>query len=116
MWFQVDEKAEAELIRKSYEERGESKLEKLRRLDRKVKRPGMIVSLIFGIAGALVLGTGMCLAMKVIGDFMVLGIVVGCVGIAMVSSNYFLYRAIFNARRKKYAKEILDLSGELLGE
>lgn len=116
MWFQVDEKAEAELIRKNYEERGESKLDKLRRLDRRVKRPAMIFSLVFGIAGALVLGTGMCLAMKVIGDFMALGVVVGFVGIAMVSANCFIYRAIFNARRKKYGKEILDLSGELLGE
>ena len=68
----------------------------------------------FGIVGALVLGVGMCLAMEVIGSMMPLGIVIGVVGIAMVTANYFLYRAILRSRKKKYAKEIVSLSDELL--
>lgn len=64
--------------------------------------------------GALVLGVGMCLAMEVIGSMMPLGIVIGAVGIAMVTANYFLYRAILRSRKKKYAKEIVSLSDELL--
>lgn len=57
----------------------------------------------------------MCLAMQVIGNMMPLGIVIGVVGIAMVSANYFIYRAMLNARKRKYADEILALSDELLG-
>ena len=36
--------------------------------------------------------------------------------IAMVSVNYFIYRAIAKAGRKKYAGQILALSDELLGD
>ena len=56
----------------------------------------------------------MCLAMEVIGSMMPLGIVIAVVGIAMVTANYFLYRAILRSRKKKYAKEIVSLSDELL--
>ena len=45
---------------------------------------------------------------------MPLGIVIGVVGIAMVSANYFIYRAMLNARKRKYADKILALSDELL--
>ena len=92
----------------------EDKLEKLRKLDRTARRPAEIFAYTFGIVGALVLGVGMCLAMEVIGSLMPLGIVVGAVGIAMVAANYFLYRTILRSRKKKFAKEIVPLSDELL--
>ena len=53
--------------------------------------------------------------MKVIGNLVPLGIVIGLVGIAMVSVNYFLYRHILASRRKKYGAKIVALSDELLG-
>lgn len=92
----------------------EGKLEQLKKLDRAARRPAEIFAYMFGIVGALVLGVGMCLAMEVIGSMMPLGIVIGVVGIAMVTANYFLYRAILRSRKKKYAKEIVSLSDELL--
>ena len=92
----------------------EGKLEQLKKLDRAARRPAEIFAYPFGIVGALVLGVGMCLAMEVIGSMMPLGIVIGVVGIAMVTANYFLYRAILRSRKKKYAKEIVSLSDELL--
>ena len=92
----------------------ERKLEQLKKLDRAARRPAEIFAYTFGIVGALVLGVGMCLAMEVIGSMMPLGIVIGVVGIAMVTANYFLYRAILRSRKKKYAKEIVSLSDELL--
>lgn len=92
----------------------EGKLEQLKKLDRTARRPAEIFAYTFGIVGALVLGVGMCLAMEVIGSMMPLGIVIGVVGIAMVTANYFLYRAILRSRKKKYAKEIVSLSDELL--
>lgn len=92
----------------------EGKLEQLKKLDRAARRPAEIFAYMFGIVGALVLGVGMCLAMEVIGSMMPLGIVIGVVGIAMVTANYFLYRAILRSHKKKYAKEIVSLSDELL--
>ena len=101
-------------IRRQYTEREVTKMDELRTLDRKVKRPAQIFAWVFGTAGALVLGTGMCLAMKVIGDLFVLGIGVGVVGIAMVSANYFLYKAVLKSRRRRYADRVMALSDELL--
>lgn len=101
-------------IRRQYTEREVTKMDELRTLDRKVKRPAQIFAWVFGTAGALVLGTGMCLAMKVIGDLFVLGIGVGVVGIAMVSANYFLYKAVLKSRRRRYAERVMALSDELL--
>ena len=111
-----DEKAYAEKLRKQYlpASEEENKLERLCRLDKAARRPAEIFAYAFGAAGTLVLGTGMCLAMKVIGNLMPLGVAVGLLGIAMIAANYFIYRAILRARKKKYAKEILALSGELL--
>ena len=110
------EKQYAQQVRAEYapgsEEEG--KLEQLKKLDRAARRPAEIFAYMFGIVGALVLGVGMCLAMEVIGSMMPIGIVIGVVGIAMVTANYFLYRAILRSRKKKYAKEIVSLSDELL--
>ncbi len=107
-----------ENINRQYQPKDEqaTKFEQLRRLDAKVRRPAKIFAYAFGGAGTLVLGTGMCLAMKVIADAFVAGIVVGVVGIAMVSLNYFIYKAILRRRKAKRAEEVLKLSNELLNK
>ena len=98
----------------------QNKLDKLTALDGKVHRPADIFAYTFGCAGSLVLGVGMCLAMGVIGSSLSwafpAGIVIGVVGIALVSVNYFIYKAILKRRKAKYAKEILALSNELLNK
>lgn len=104
----------AKRLREEYTERNEDKTDELQKLDAAVKRPALIFAFTFGILGALVLGTGMCLAMKIIGDLLPLGIVVGCLGIAMVASNYFFYRLILNKRKRKYGERILSLSDDIL--
>ena len=45
---------------------------------------------------------------------MALGVAVGLVGIAMVSLTYPLYARMLKSRKKKYGREILRLSDELL--
>lgn len=105
-------------IRGTYGERSETKLDELRRADKKAKLPARIFAYTFGTVGTLVLGTGMCLALKAIGATlsfaMPLGIVIGVLGIGMVSANYFIYKAIMKARKKKYSARILALSDELM--
>lgn len=106
----------AERIRDGYVEQRKTKVHELMELHKKVKSPAEIFAYVFGTLGALVLGTGMCLAMKVIGDMMIAGVIIGAVGIAMVSANYFLYQKILKRRKAKYAPQILALSDEILNK
>ena len=107
-----------ERIRASYAEKEMTKFDELKQLDRRVKRPAEIFAYVFGSLSSLVLGTGMCLAMKVIGASlsfaMPLGIGVGILGIALVSVNYPIYKSILKNRKKKYASRIMELSNSLL--
>lgn len=106
-----------ERIRESYQEKKYTKLDELKDLNKKVTKPVKVFAYVFGSVGSLVLGFGMCIAMKVIlENLMVLGIVIGLVGIFMVSINYFLYVKILASRKKKYARRIMDLSDELLNK
>ena len=112
-----NEKQIAEKIRKGYEEKKLTKLDELKALDRRTKRPAEVFAYIFGTIGALVLGSGMCLAMpEVIEGYMPLGIGVGTVGIIMVTLNYFMYKSLLSKRRRKASAEIFRLSGEILGK
>ena len=108
----------AKKIRESYGEHTESDLEKLRKLDEKVKRPADIFAYTFGVVGAPVLGVGMCIAMGTIGaeSLFPLGVVVGVIGIAAVAANYFIYRAILKSRKKRYSAEVIALSDKILGQ
>ena len=103
-----------ESIRAGYVEADPTRLDELKALNKRVRKPATVFAYVFGTVGSLVLGTGMCLAMKVIGDAMLAGIGIGLVGIAMVSVNYSIYKAILGARKKKYAARIIALSDEIL--
>lgn len=109
-----------ERIRASYTPRTISKLDELKELDKSVKRPAEIFAYVFGSLSSLVLGTGMSLAMKVIGAHlsyaMPLGIGVGVLGILLVSINYPIYKTILKRRKQKYAKQIFELSDSLLNK
>lgn len=107
---------EAKHIREQYLPKEDGKLQQLKQLDKKVRIPALVFAYTFGIIGALVLGLGMCFAMKVIGDAVWLGVLIGLAGIAMVSSNYFIYNAILELRKDKYGAQIIKLSEELLFE
>lgn len=106
-------------IKEGYEPKEKTKYDELIALNRKVELPAYIFAYAFGIVGALILGVGMCLAMQVIGTgvpLMVLGIVVGIIGIALVSVNYPIFLAIMKSRKKKYAEKVIALSQELLNK
>ena len=111
-----------EKIRSAYlpKVREEDKLKELEALDKKVHRPAKTFAYVFGTVGSLVLGTGMSLAMKVIGAslsfVMPLGIGVGILGILLVSINYPLFKKILRARKNKYSKQIIELSDTLLNK
>ena len=106
----------AESIAKEYAPKDHSKIVALRKLDKRAKRPANVFAYTFGVISSLVLGTGMCLAMQVIGSsttHMILGIVIGSVGIIGCSVNYPIYKKILNAGKQKYAYEIVELAREI---
>lgn len=103
-----------EKIRASYTGKEITKLDELKKLDKKVKRPAQIFAYVYGSLSSLVLGTGMCLAMKVIGNSMALGVGIGLVGIALTLTTYPIFKAILKRRKNKYAKQIFELSDSLL--
>ena len=106
----------AESIAKDYAPKESSKLVALKKLDNKAKLPATIFTYSCGIISALVFGTGMCLAMQVIGSGiggMILGIIIGIVGIIGCGINYPVYKKILENGKKKYAYEIVQLAKEI---
>lgn len=109
-----NQKEIVEQIRNQYVSKETTKLDQLRCLDRKVKRPAEIFAYTTGCIGSLILGTGMSLAMEEIGNSIPLGVVIGCIGILIISANYFIYTKLLGARKRKYSKEIIEVSDELI--
>ena len=107
------DKIYAESIAKEYAPKDNSKIIALRKLDRKAKLPATIFTYAFGIMSALVFGTGMCLAMQVIGNSMLLGIIIGMIGMLGCGINYPIYKKMLENGKKKYAYEIVELAREI---
>ena len=107
-------------IRTQYTEKEHTQLDKLKELDKKVKRPANIFGYTFGSISAIVMGSGMSLVMTEIGSMlgmentMIPGIIIGVVGLIMAIINYPIYKKILNSRKKKYADEIIKLSDSIM--
>ncbi len=111
--YSAKEQEEIKKIREKYVPKEADKMEQLRRLDESVTQKGTVISLVVGIIGALILGTGMSMCM-VWTELFVLGIIVGIVGIVMVSVAYPLYSYVTKKEREKIAPEIIRLTDELM--
>ena len=103
----------AEAIAKEYAPKDNSKIVALKKLDNLAKLPATIFTYTWGIIFALVFGTGMCLAMQVIGNSMVLGIIIGTIGLIGCGVNYPIYKKILEKGKAKYAYEIVQLAREI---
>ena len=114
------DKIYAEQIVNEYAPKQTSKVKALKRLDAKAKNPANIFTYTFGVISSLILGSGMSLAMGVIGGgtllMIALGIVIGCVGIVGVSVNYPIYKKILTKSKNKYASDIIKLANEIASE
>ena len=84
----------AESIAKDYAPKDNSKIVALKKLDNRAKLPAILFAYACGIVSALVFGTGMCLAMQVIGNSMVAHITIVFVrAFTEISKGYiFLYK------------------------
>lgn len=111
--YSAKQQEEIKKIREKYAPQTPDKMQQLLRLDAGVTRKGTVISLIAGIIGTLILGTGMSLCM-VWTDMFLPGIIIGIIGIAVVSSAYPLYSHITKKEREKIAPEIIRLTDELM--
>ena len=103
----------AESIAKDYAPKENSKIKALKKLDNRAKLPSIIFTYACGIISALVFGTGMCMAMQVIGNSMALGIIIGIIGMIGCGVNYPIYKKMLAKGKAKYAYEIVQLAREI---
>lgn len=117
--YSAQQQQEVEAIRKKYLPKEEDKMSQLRKLHESATQKAQALSIMIGVIGALILGTGMSLCMTELSGFlggtaMFIGIPVGLVGIALVAMAYPVYNRVLKKERERIAPEILRLSDELL--
>lgn len=109
-------------IRTQYMEKEYSRLDELKALDAKVKRPVTAFAYTFGCLGAVIMGSGMSLVMTDIGtkigieNGMTPGIIIGVIGMLMAIINYPIYKKRLATRRMKYSDKIMELSASIMNE
>lgn len=111
--YSAKEQEEIKKIREKYIPR-EDKLETLRDLDKGVTKKGTIYSIIIGVVGCLLLGIGMCCTMVWNTVWFVPGIIIGVIGIGILSVACPVYQFITKREREKIAPQILQLADELM--
>lgn len=110
------ERREIESIRRSYVtgEDGDSKLDQLRTLDSRVKKPALWVALSLGILGLLPFGLGLTMVLE--WSMLLGGVVISLAGVVLMVLAYPVHEAILRRSKAKYREQILKLSEELLHE
>ena len=117
--YSAEQQQEIEAIRKKYLPREENKMEQWRTLHHSATRKAQAWAIALGVIGALIMGTGMSLAMTDIGAAlgqlaMVAGIVIGVIGMILVALAYPVYNHVLKKERQRIAPQILQLTEELL--
>ena len=105
---------EVEKIREKYLAHSESKLERLKRLDLRVRTAGIIEALCLGIIGALIFGVGLCFFLEVFVGMPWLTALLMVGGVVIMIPAYPTHRLIARRKRAKLTPEILRLSDEII--
>lgn len=112
--YSAKQQEEIKKIRSKYEAPQKDKMTYLRRLDEGVTKKGTMLSILLGVLGTLLLGVGMCCVLVWKTAWFVPGIIIGVVGIVLVSMAYPVYMQVTKKEREKIAPEVLRLTEELL--
>ena len=120
--YSAIEQDEIRKIREKYQPKKEDDMSRLRKLDARVTQKATMDSLVIGIIGALIMGTGMSLVMTDLGTVFGLqgnisigiGVAVGLLGMILAGSAYPIYSKVLKKEREKAAPEILRLTEELI--
>ncbi len=113
------DKIYAEQIANEYSKKESSKVNQLKKLDRKAKLPADIFAYTFGIVFALIFGTGMSFAMQVLGTgkiYMIIGVVVGIIGLIGCGLTYPIFKKLREKGKEKYGSDIIRLAKEISDE
>ncbi len=111
--YSAKQQAEIEEIRRKYLPKEEDKLALLKKLDSDVTKSGTIWSLVLGVVGVLIFGAGMSFVMVWTDTLLVPGILLGIIGMAVLSLAYPVYKKITEKQKEKIAPQILALAEEL---
>ncbi len=112
-----EERKEIESIKRQYveaEKKEETKLQRLRRLDAKVRSTPVILALTVGIIGTLIFGLGLTCVLE--WDKLLLGVGIMAIGGIFAGLAYPIYGWSLKRGKKKYGAEIIKLSEELLNK
>lgn len=110
-----EERREIESIRAAYRKDVRSeKLERLRRLNARVKNAAMSVALTLGVLGLLVFGLGMTMILE--WGILAGGVAVSAAGVLPMAAAAPAYNFVLRRGKEKYGEEIVRLSEELLGD
>ena len=120
--YSAKEQEEIKKIRQKYQSQEEDSMLRLRKLDASATSKATVTALVLGVAGALMLGTGMSLIMTDLSVLlgmagltnMIVGIFAGVLGIVLIALAYPAYCKVLKRERKKIAPEILRLADELM--
>lgn len=112
--YSAKQQEEVKRIRDKYVVQEEDKMEQLRRLDQSVTQKSTMYSIIVGVIGALIMGVGMCCCLVWQDIWFIPGIIIGIIGIIIVSCAYPIYNRITKNERDKIAPEIIRLTDELM--
>lgn len=110
-----EEKKQIESIRRQYGtggNSGESKVERIKELDAKVKNPATAWALVLGVLGCLTFGGGLTMILE--WSIWFGGIAVMAVGCLPMLLAYPVHQWLLKKGKKKYGEEILRLAEELL--
>ena len=111
--YSAEQQAEIEKIRNKYISKEDDKLTQLRNLDASVTKKGTIIGITLGIAGCLLLGSGLSLVLVIGSEMVVESILLGVPGIAAMVGAYPLYKKVTDSERERIAPQILALTEEL---
>lgn len=116
--YSAAQQEEIEKIRSKYLPKEETKMDKLRKLDASVTKPGTIWSIAFGVIGCLMFGGGMSCTLLQDSDMMMLtlGVFLGLIGILLIAIAYPVYKKVTEKERAHIAPQILALSEEIEAE
>jgi len=111
----AEEKRWIEDIRRQYLQGSErdEKVAQVKALHKRARLFPKCFASAMGVCGTLILGVGMTLTL--VWNYMVAGIIVGLIGMAIMFLTYPVYQFLIEKGKKKYGDRILRLTDEISG-
>ncbi|MBQ7344407.1 MAG: hypothetical protein IJW53_06585 [Clostridia bacterium] len=114
--YSAPKNKEIESIRSKYITKEETKIERLRRLDKQVSTAGQLESLCTGVIGSLIFGTGMCFGLDALAGADWLTLAFAIPGALVMLAAYPIYKRMQRRAKRDIVPEILALTDELSAE